>query len=88
MKKIWKFLLVFSIVSAGLIFTSTTASAPKGGWNDVRTTTIYSDGMTYKVFTQHTTTGGSISIDVVNVTKDKLEIQKLKAEIDYYNKIK
>jgi hypothetical protein len=54
---------------------------------DVRSYTYYSDGMNYRIFVLgdgYT----SVAIDVVNTTKDKLEVQRLELEIARLKKLK
>lgn len=71
------------------IFASfTNANAPGDGGVRVTSEVIQADGMTYRVFKGKATYDNHIDIEVVNVTKEKLEIQKLKAEIEYYKRRK
>jgi hypothetical protein len=54
----------------------------------VISSTVYSDNMTYRVFIYDHKSGYPGGIYVINVTKDKLEIQKLQLEIDRLKKLK
>ena len=45
------------------------------------THTKHLDGMTYRIFMAKETHGHQLEIAVVNVTKEKLEVEKLKLEI-------
>ena len=54
---------------------------------EVRTYNHYTDGMTYKIFILgdgYT----EVALDVVNITKDKLEVERLQLEINRLKKIK
>jgi hypothetical protein len=88
MKRIYKTLMIIAFVILALLFMSNTAYAPDNSQFDPWSETVYYDGMTYRIFmVKSGGPGGGIAIDVVNVTKEKLEIEKLKAEIAYYKKI-
>lgn len=77
-----------ALVAIIFIFTSfINASAPISRGVDVSSQVIQADGMTYRVFTGKSSYANYIDIEVINVTKEKLEIQKLKAEIEYYKKL-
>ena len=77
-----------ALIAIIFIFASfTNASAPGPGGVTVSSQIVQADGMTYRVFTGKATHDNYIDIEVVNVTKEKLEIEKLKAEIQYYKKI-
>lgn len=55
--------------------------------HEVKTYTHYSDGMQYKIFVL----GGDyadLDIEVVNITKDKLEVERLQLEINRLKKLK
>lgn len=81
MKKIALIAMIF-------IFASfTNASAPTSRGVDVSSEVIQADGMTYRVFIGKSSFDNHIDIEVVNVTKEKLEVERLKAEIEYYKKI-
>jgi hypothetical protein len=88
MKKLHKALIIIGIIILALFLMSTTASAPSTGAVKVTSEVIYTDGMTYRVFKGKSTYDNHIDIEVINVTKEKLEIEKLKAEINYYKKLK
>jgi len=78
-----------ALVAMIFIFASfTNASAPGSGGVTVDSQVINMDGMTYRVFTGKSSYDNYIDIAVINVTKEKLEIEKLKAEIAYYKKIR
>lgn len=81
MKKILLLLAVLALTS----FTSPSVSPIIGV--SVDSEIVQADGMTYRVFTGKATHDNYIDIEVVNVTKEKLEIERLKAEIAYYKKI-
>ena len=88
MKRIHKILIILALVAIALIFLSNTASAPSPPMGPPDTSLMTLDGMTYRVFTQYTWNGSDVEIVVINVTKEKLEVQKLKAEIEYYKKLR
>jgi len=79
-----------ALVAMIFIFASfTNASAPSGlGGVEVDSKVIQLDGMTYRVFTGKSSFDNYIDIAVINVTKEKLEIEKLKAEIAYYKSLR
>ena len=79
-----------ALVAMIFIFASfTNASAPDNTRGvDVSSEIVHLDGMTYRVFTGKSSFDNYIDIAVVNVTKEKLEIEKLKAEIEYYKRLK
>ena len=80
--------MVIVLIILALLLMSNTASAPAPNQWEPWSETIYQDGMTYRLFiVKSGGPGGGIAMDVVNVTKEKLEIQKLKAEIEYYKKL-
>jgi hypothetical protein len=68
-------LLIGLLFIVFLLFTS--ASKP----SNLNTWTIYQDGVTYRIFTFEGANGNISPIFVINVTKDKLEIEKLNLEI-------
>ena len=79
-------LALVAIIFAFASFTNANAPASRGV--DVSSEVIQADGMTYRDFTGKSSYDNHIDIEVVNVTKEKLEIAKLKAEIEYYKKIR
>ena len=64
-----------------LALTSFTNPAPPTYGVSVDSEIVHADGMTYRVFTGKATHDNYIDIEVVNVTKEKLEIEKLRLEI-------
>lgn len=87
MKRIHKILIILAIIAIALIFLSNTASAPGNGGVEVTTETINMDGVTYRVFKGKAAWDNHIDIEVVNVTKEKLEMERLRAEIKYYKSL-
>ena len=78
-----------ALVAIIFIFASfTNGNAPISRGVDVSSQVIQADGMTYRVFTGKSSYDNYIDIEVINVTKEKLEIAKLKAEIEYYKRLK
>jgi len=78
----------FIILIGVLALTSfTNPPSPPAYGVTVNSEIVQADGMTYRVFTGKATHDNYIDIEVVNVTKEKLEIERLKAEIAYYKKI-
>ena len=88
MKKIWKVLLILAIILMALILMSSGTSSPSSRGVDVASEIVNLDGMTYRVFTAKSSFDNYIDISVVNVTKEKLEVEKLKAEINYYKSLR
>ena len=88
MKQFLKALALIAIISIALLLISSTPSVPSTRGVDVSSEVVNLDGMTYRVFTAKSSYDNYIDIAVVNVTKEKLEIQKLKAEIEYYKKLR
>lgn len=77
------------LIAIIFIFASfTNASGPGNGGVNISTEIVQADGMTYRVFKGKAQFDNHIDIEVVNVTKEKLEIERLKAEIEYYKKIR
>lgn len=83
MKRLHKTLIIIGIILLALFLMSSKASAPAPP--DVAVTSVYRNGMEYGVFKW--IVGGRPAMEVVNFTKDKLEVEKLKAEIEYYKKL-
>ena len=75
------------LIAVLALMSFTNPPAPTGYGVKVNSETIQADGMTYRVFTGKASHDNYIDIEVINVTKEKLEIEKLKAEIAYYKKI-
>lgn len=84
MKKTNRILIVLVIILLAFILMSSGASTPGDGGVRVTSEVIQAGGVTYRVFKGKSSYDNHIDIEVVNVTKEKLEIQKLKAEIEYY----
>jgi len=82
MKKILLLLAVLALTS----FTSP-PSPPTYGVT-VKSEIVQADGMTYRVFTGKATHDNYIDIEVVNVTKEKLEIELLKLEIQKQKRLR
>jgi hypothetical protein len=70
-------------VSASTIYES--PAIPTGG---VVSSTVYSDNMDYRVFTYDHKSGYPGGIYVINVTKDRLEVERLELEIARLKKLK
>jgi len=84
MKKSNRILIVLVILLGALLLLSSRPSSPMGDQVTVTSEIVNQDGMTYRVFKGKAQFDNHIDIEVINVTKEKLEIQKLKAEIEYY----
>jgi len=82
MKKIWKILIILTLVLTSSILLSLKNSPPVDTSYKMETDTFYKDGMTYQFFAiRHPVTQTYAGFEVVNITKDKLEIELLKDRI-------
>jgi hypothetical protein len=84
MKKIVLFIAILILSSFKLSIETREAQAQNTITHDIRRTvktyTETMDGMTYRIFVA-TTIDNDIEIQVINTTKEKLEVEKLKLEI-------
>lgn len=83
-KKMKKFLIAL-VLLIGL--SSSTFKVEDGGYFAIKSEVMKVNNMSYLVvYNKYTRSSGGVStgVSVVNVTKDELEVQKLKLEIEYY----
>lgn len=85
MKKLLLFIIVLALSSFKISIEPREAIAQdkilQYSNTSVVTETKHMDGMTYRIFMAKETHGHQLDISVVNVTKEKLEVEKLKLEI-------
>jgi len=92
MKKLIAFIIILTLTQFQISIEPREAQAQSviaepSKSHEVKTYTHVSDGMTYKIFVLGSDYA-DLDIEVVNVTKDKLEVERLQLEIARLKRLK
>ena len=85
MKKLLVFLGILGLFSFTSVSSGPGPYAPSKP-SDISTSIVHYDGMEYRVFVVTNIGLGGVATGVINVTKERLEVQKLKLEISKLRK--
>lgn len=77
------------IISLLVLFSSSSIVVENNNEFAIKQKVVVVDNMNYLiVYSKYVRSGGSVStaVSITNVTKDKLEVEKLRLEIEYYKR--